>query len=66
MTNLIKGSWSAVQNFWSNEEGIGTLEMVLIVAVILIIALAFKEKITGIVNSLLAHLQTKSETFKQP
>lgn len=64
MTNLIKGSWSAVQNFWSNEEGIGTLEMVLIVAVILIIALAFKEKITGIVGELLETVKTKSEGFK--
>ncbi|WIM37275.1 Flp1 family type IVb pilin [Paenibacillus sp. PK4536] len=64
MTNLIKGSWGAVQNFWSNEEGIGTLEMVLIVAVILIIALAFKGKITEIVNGLLDSVQTKSEGFK--
>lgn len=64
MTNLIKGSWGSVQNFWSNEEGIGTLEMVLIVAVILIIALAFKGKITEIVNGLLDSVQTKSEGFK--
>lgn len=64
MTNLIKGSWGAVQNFWSNEEGIGTLEMVLIVAVILIIALAFKKQITDIVDGLLETVKTKSEGFK--
>ncbi|MGV7115633.1 Flp1 family type IVb pilin [Paenibacillus kyungheensis] len=63
MTNLIKGSWGAVQNFWSNEEGIGTLEMILIVAVIVTLALLFKTSITTIVTNTIKYMETKSAEF---
>lgn len=38
---------------WSNEEGIGTLEVILIVAVIIIIALLFKDWIVDLVKDVL-------------
>lgn len=39
--------------FWRNEEGIGTLEVILIVAVVIIIALLFKDWIIELVNDVL-------------
>lgn len=38
---------------WSNEEGIGTLEVILIVAVVIIIALLFKDWIVDLVKDVL-------------
>jgi hypothetical protein len=40
------------RSFWNNEEGIGTLEILLIVAVIVIIAIAFRKWIMKWVNDL--------------
>lgn len=39
----MKQIWRNVTAFWLDEEGIGTLEMVLIIAVILVIALFFRK-----------------------
>lgn len=39
--------------FWRNEDGIGTLEVILIVAVVIIIALLFKDWIVDLVNDVL-------------
>lgn len=32
-----------IRKFWENEEGIGTLEMIMIVAVLVIVAIAFRK-----------------------
>ncbi|MFD1886006.1 Flp1 family type IVb pilin [Paenibacillus wenxiniae] len=64
MTNVLTQSWNGMKSFWKQEDGIGTLEMVLIVAVILMIALAFKEKITKVVDGMLQYMGNKSEEFK--
>jgi len=42
-----------VQKFWNDEEGLGTLEIILIAAVLVAVALIFREKIIGWVNALL-------------
>lgn len=63
MTMILKQSWSGITSFWKQEDGIGTLEMVLIVAVILIIALAFKNKITEVVENMLKYMDSKSKEF---
>ena len=45
ITNFFKG-------FWKEEEGLQTLEILLIVAVIVVIALSFREQITTWVKDL--------------
>lgn len=42
-----------MKTFWRNEDGIGTLEVILIVAVVIIIALLFKDWIVNLVNEVL-------------
>jgi Flp pilus assembly pilin Flp len=49
MLNL-KTKWV---RFWKDEEGIGTLEMIMIVAVVLILAVAFRKWIIGWFQELL-------------
>ncbi|WP_268624598.1 Flp1 family type IVb pilin [Paenibacillus alvei] len=44
-----------MKRFWKNEEGIGTLEIILIIAVIVIIALLFKKQIVQWVTDLLGN-----------
>lgn len=44
-------SWG--MNFWKDEEGLQTLEMMLIIAVIVVIALLFRKSILGWINHLL-------------
>jgi Flp pilus assembly pilin Flp len=41
-----------LKHFWRDQEGIGTLEILLIIAVIVIIAIIFRNKIVGWVKSL--------------
>jgi Flp pilus assembly pilin Flp len=41
-----------IKSFWQDEEGLGTLEILLIVAVLVAIAIAFREYIISWVNKL--------------
>ncbi|SDZ18209.1 Flp pilus assembly protein, pilin Flp [Evansella caseinilytica] len=41
------------KDFWKEEEGIQTLEIMLIIAVIVVIAIAFRKQIMGWINNLL-------------
>ncbi|RED63020.1 Flp1 family type IVb pilin [Cohnella lupini] len=49
MKRLVDG----MKRFWKNEQGIGTLEIILIIAVIVIIAVVFKDYIISWVKRLL-------------
>jgi len=42
-----------MKDFWNEEEGLQTLEMMLIIAVIVVIALMFRNQIMGWVEDLL-------------
>lgn len=52
-----------MRSFWRNEEGLGMLEMILIIAVIVIIAMLFRDQLKSIVESLLGKAKTKTEKF---
>lgn len=60
MLSMVK---SGMKAFWKDEKGIGTLEMILILVVILIIALIFKDQITALVNNLFKNVNNKSKEF---
>ncbi|WP_280772014.1 Flp1 family type IVb pilin [Salipaludibacillus daqingensis] len=44
-------SW--MKDFWNEEEGLQTLEIMLIIAVLVVIALMFRDQIMGWVQDLL-------------
>ncbi|MFD1136064.1 Flp1 family type IVb pilin [Paenibacillus urinalis] len=50
-------------DFWNEEDGLGTLEMILIIGVILIVALIFKDQIQALVENLLESVTNKSNEF---
>ena len=53
----------AVQRFWKNEEGIGTLEIVLIIAVIIVLALLFKGWIIKFLKGMMDGADDKASTI---
>lgn len=52
-----------LKGFWRNDEGLGMLEMILIIAVIVIIAIIFRTQLKEIVTSLLGKAKSKTENF---
>ncbi|MWC30105.1 multidrug transporter [Paenibacillus sp. MMS18-CY102] len=46
---------------WKSEEGLGTLEIILIIAVIIIIALLFKDWIIELVNRLMGQADDQAD-----
>jgi len=60
MLELMKNK---VIGFWKEEDGLGTLEMILIIGVIIIIALLFRKEIEKLVGDLLKKVDTKSNEF---
>lgn len=52
------------KKFWKDEEGLQTLEIMLIIAVIVVIALAFRKQITGWVQDLLSFGDSKVTEFQ--
>jgi len=50
-----------IQSFWRNEDGIGTLEVLLIIAVIVVIFLLFKDFIMSYVGKLISNSGSKMD-----
>ncbi len=42
-----------LKRFWTEEDGMGTVEIVIIIAVLVAVALIFKDGITGFVKNLM-------------
>ena len=51
---------SKVKHFWHDEEGMGTLEILIIVVVLVGLALMFKTKIVGWVRGMLNSVDSES------
>ncbi len=49
------------KEFWENEDGIGVVEVILILVVLIALVLIFKNKITGIVNNALDSISDDSD-----
>ncbi|WP_251564965.1 Flp1 family type IVb pilin [Paenibacillus pasadenensis] len=53
----------AMRRFSKSEEGLGTLEIILIIAVIIIIALLFKDWIVDLVKNLMGKADDQANTI---
>lgn len=49
--------------FWRDERGIGTLEIVLIAAVLILVAILFKDWIIGFIKDLMGSAEDKAGTI---
>jgi hypothetical protein len=63
MTNLYQFGLKAISSLWRDEEGIGTLEIVLIAAVLIMVALFFKDWILDFLGNLMDSVEGKADTI---
>ncbi len=56
--NKLKQAWI---RFWREEDGVGVLELILIIAVIVVIAIIFRKWIIDWVNRLLESISEKTD-----
>lgn len=54
---------SEVLNFWNEEEGIGVVEIILILVILIGLAVVFKNEITAIVEKALKSIKDDSTTI---
>jgi Flp pilus assembly pilin Flp len=52
-----------ILNFWREEEGIGVVEIILILVILIGLAVVFKKEITTIVNNALKSIKDDSKTI---
>lgn len=55
----------ALISFWKDEEGIGTLELILIIAVIVVLAIAFRKWIIHWISDLFTSTDNNIDQFNQ-
>jgi hypothetical protein len=60
MMTLVTGS---IGRLYEEEDGLGTLEMILIIAILIAVAIIFKDQIKKIVEGLLKKADKKSNDF---
>ena len=54
-------SWKRLwSNLWEDERGIGTVEMILILVVLIALVLIFKSKLTSLVNEIFDKITSQS------
>lgn len=50
-----------IKNFWDDESGMGVVEVVLIIIVIVGLVMLFKKQITSLVNMLLSKMSSQAK-----
>ncbi|WP_150265699.1 Flp1 family type IVb pilin [Paenibacillus tepidiphilus] len=58
MMTLIK---EGAVRLWKEDEGLGTLEMIMIIAVLIAVVLVFREEIVKVVKALISTAGSKSQ-----
>lgn len=53
-----------IKDFWNEEEGLGTLEVVLILVIVLGMAVIFKDQILGFFKELMGQVESNTSEFK--
>ena len=52
-----------VQSFWQDESGVGVVEIILILVVLISLVIIFKKQLTSLVNSILSKITTQSNSI---
>ena len=50
------------RHFWADESGMGTIEVILIIVVLVGLVIVFKKEIGGIVQDVIAHIKTDAQS----
>ena len=60
MAVFCKKSKENIKNFWQDEDGMGVVEIVLIIVVLIGLVIIFKSQITALVNKLLSKMSSQA------
>ena len=52
-----------LKEFWTDEDGMGTVEIILIIVVLVGLVLIFRRQMTSIVNSLFEKISDQTDQF---
>lgn len=52
-----------LKTFWNNQKGIGTVEMILILVVLIGLVIIFKSQLTSLVNNIFGEITRKSTSI---
>ena len=55
----MKNMRSVLQRFWADESGVGVVEIILILVVLISLVLLFKEQITSLVKTTLTKIKNQ-------
>lgn len=58
----VKKAVQAVYRFWQDEDGVGVVEIILILVVLISLVLLFKEQITSLVKSTLTKIKNQGSS----
>ncbi|SHJ17907.1 Flp1 family type IVb pilin [Pseudobutyrivibrio xylanivorans] len=61
MKNLMLHMKNKMMEFWNEEDGIGTVEMILILVVLIGIVLIFKDNLNDLVESLFKTINSQAK-----
>lgn len=57
---MVKNIKNGVKRFWKDESGMGVVEIVLIIIVLIGLVVLFKKQITSLVNSVLVKMTSQA------
>ena len=60
MAVLCRKVKETIKNFWQDEDGMGVVEIVLIIVVLIGLVIIFKSQITALVNKLLSKMSSQA------
>lgn len=55
--------WHVLKKLWYGEEGIGTVELILILVVLIGLVIIFKSQLTALVNKIFTTITSKSDSI---
>ena len=64
--NIGKRAMNGVRKFWKDESGMGTVEFILIIVVLIGLVIIFKEQIEGIVSEVFRAIRRDMRVITSP
>ena len=55
--------WVKLQEFWNREEGMGTIDIVLIIVILIALVLMFKSTVVEFVSGILEKISSQGAAF---
>jgi len=59
----VKMSNRALRNFWTEEDGMGTVEVILIIVVLIGLVIIFKTQLTSLVNTIFEKINNQANSI---